>query len=517
MNIPENTGQTDKIYWGTEGNDVLVGSGENNLFIGGRGKDSFVGGTGRNSFLFQSLQDSLLLGPGPDHIRNLKIATDVIGGPNAVIPGTVVQAGAVAKLSTRDIRRVLTPKVFAANRAATFNVGKRTYLALNNTKPGFQASRVALIDITGYSGNLAKLAIAGPGSYADPNESYSMGGGNTLVVGEADGNALVPVRRTGNALTRETLEYVIAESSAISGVDFISPTVDGRENTGRVVFEVGKNTTFIRVPIVNDNIEETTEAFAVGLQKASNGVLAFPRTVNINIIDNEGPAKIGFLATALDTTESKGSVGVKVVRSGNNSDEVNVDFATVNGSALAGLDYIPKNTKLIFSPGEVERFISVDIIDDNIQESTEVFDVYLSNAPPSVELVNNQIPVSILDDDDTGLSDLVRQDFVSVPRTTDFDFSPDGKYLFTASKEGVVRLVQNGVLRDLPVVDISDQVNSIADRGLIGIAVHPDFYNQPYIYLAHIYDPPETEFLAGAAGRARWWWQPSRPTCEATS
>jgi hypothetical protein len=215
-------------------------------------------------------------------------------------------------------------------------------LALNNTKPGFQASRVALIDITGYSGNLAKLAIAGPGSYADPNESYSMGGGNTLVVGEADGNALVPVRRTGNALTRETLEYVIAESSAISGVDFISPTVDGRENTGRVVFEVGKNTTFIRVPIVNDNIEETTEAFAVGLQKASNGVLAFPRTVNINIIDNEGPAKIGFLATALDTTESKGSVGVKVVRSGNNSDEVNVDFATVNGSALAGLDYIPK-------------------------------------------------------------------------------------------------------------------------------------------------------------------------------
>jgi hypothetical protein len=497
----ETNTQTEKIYWGTARNDLLVGTAESNVFIGGKGKDRFVGGTGRNSYLFQSLKDSLLPGPGPDHIRNLKIGTDSVGGPIAVPAGRVVQAGPVAKLTTREIRRVLTPKVFAANRAATFNVGKRTYLALNNNKAGFQARRVALIDITGYSGNLANLAITGPRSYADPNERYSMAGENTLVVGEADRNALVPVKRTGNALTRETLEYVITESSAVSGVDFIAPTVDGRENTGRVVFEVGQNTAFIRIPVVDDDIVETSETFAVGLQKPSNGVLAFPRTVNINIIDNEGPATIGFLAPAQDTTESKGSVDIKVIRSGNNKDAVSVDFTTVNGSALADLDYIPKTTTITFGPSEIEKTVQVTIIDDNIQEPTESFGVSLINAPPSVELVNNQIQISILDDDETGLSDLIRQDFASVPRTTDFDFSPDGKYLFTASKEGVVRLVQDGTLRDLPVVDISDQVNSIADRGLIGIAVHPDFYNQPYIYLAHVYDPPETEFLTGAAGR----------------
>jgi WD40 repeat protein len=125
----------------------------------------------------------------------------------------------------------------------------------------------------------------------------------------------------------------------------------------------------------------------------------------------------------------------------------------------------------------------------------------LLHASPSVDLVNSQTKITILDDDQVGLSDFVREDFVIVPGTTDIDFSPDGRYLFTASKEGIVQIVEEGVLRSLPVLDISRHVNTRGDRGLIGIAVHPDFYNQPFIYLAYTYDPPETEGLAGNAGR----------------
>lgn len=35
------------------------------------------------------------------------------------------------------------------------------------------------------------------------------------------------------------------------------------------------------------------------------------------------------------------------------------------------------------------------------------------------------------------------------------------------------------------------QVNGMRDRGLLDLAVHPDFENNPYVYLLFTYDPPE--------------------------
>jgi hypothetical protein len=73
------------------------------------------------------------------------------------------------------------------------------------------------------------------------------------------------MRRTGNTLTRETLEYEVAENSTFTGGDIISPTADGSDYTGQAVFEVGEWTAYIRIPIVNDNLAESTEMLSAGL------------------------------------------------------------------------------------------------------------------------------------------------------------------------------------------------------------------------------------------------------------
>ncbi len=78
------------------------------------------------------------------------------------------------------------------------------------------------------------------------------------------------------------------------------------------------------------------------------------------------------------------------------------------------------------------------------------------------------------------------------------EWLPGGR-LLVAEQSGVVRMVENGSVLPTPFVDISDQVNGIRDRGLLGIAAHPDFPVQPYVYLLFTYDPPET---AGQTGRA---------------
>jgi Domain of unknown function (DUF4347)/NPCBM/NEW2 domain/Glucose / Sorbosone dehydrogenase/FG-GAP-like repeat/Calx-beta domain len=59
-------------------------------------------------------------------------------------------------------------------------------------------------------------------------------------------------------------------------------------------------------------------------------------------------------------------------------------------------------------------------------------------------------------------------------------------------------------LRTTPFIDISYQVNDVADRGLLGMAIDPLFgknQNRDFVYLAFTYDPPETEFNSGLAGR----------------
>ncbi len=74
---------------------------------------------------------------------------------------------------------------------------------------------------------------------------------------------------------------------------------------------------------------------------------------------------------------------------------------------------------------------------------------------------------------------------------TSFAVAPDGR-IFITEKRGRVRVFHQGALQAEPFINLSDEVNSSADRGLMAVAVHPRFPSQPYVYLAYTYDPPET-------------------------
>ncbi len=82
-----------------------------------------------------------------------------------------------------------------------------------------------------------------------------------------------------------------------------------------------------------------------------------------------------------------------------------------------------------------------------------------------------------------------------LPFATGMAFAPDGR-LFITQKNGQVRVWQNGTLLTAPFVDISAQVADSNDRGLLGVAVHPDFPHTPYIYLLFTWNPPGYSNLA---------------------
>ena len=79
---------------------------------------------------------------------------------------------------------------------------------------------------------------------------------------------------------------------------------------------------------------------------------------------------------------------------------VTVDFATANGTAMAGVDYAPKSGTLTFLPGETLKTITVQVFGDFEIEGNETFFVDLSN-PSNAVIGDAQGLGTIINDDCT--------------------------------------------------------------------------------------------------------------------
>lgn len=88
----------------------------------------------------------------------------------------------------------------------------------------------------------------------------------------------------------------------------------------------------------------------------------------------------------------------------------------------------------------------------------------------------------------------------SLQLPTSFAVAPDGR-IFITEKSGRVRVVDDGELQAEPFIDLSTEVNDAADRGLMGVTVHPNWPAQPYVYLAYTYDPPEARGYPASGAR----------------
>ncbi len=66
-------------------------------------------------------------------------------------------------------------------------------------------------------------------------------------------------------------------------------------------------------------------------------------------------------------------------------------------------------------------------------------------------------------------------------------FAPDGR-LFVWQKNGVVRIIKNGVMLSTPFVDLSSHVNTFDDRGMWGLAFDPNFASNGFVYVTYTYE-----------------------------
>src|SRR5206468_4226922 len=101
-----------------------------------------------------------------------------------------------------------------------------------------------------------------------------------------------------------------------------------------------------------------------------------------------------------------------------------------------------------------------------------------------------------------GFSDSVA--FSGLTNPTNVRFSADGR-VFVAEKSGLLKVFDN--LSDATptqIVDLRQEVDNYWDRGLLGLALDPNFPTTPYVYLLYTYD--------GGPGQTAPVWNDGCPT-----
>ena len=83
-------------------------------------------------------------------------------------------------------------------------------------------------------------------------------------------------------------------------------------------------------------------------------------------------------------------------------------------------------------------------------------------------------------------TDFTDKFIASVGSPTALAFTPDGRMLVTTAP-GKLRVYKDGALLPNPALDISGNVCTDGGRGLLGIAVDPDFATDNYVYLYYTF------------------------------
>jgi hypothetical protein len=204
-------------------------------------------------------------------------------------------------------------------------------------------------------------------------------------------NAVFTVSLSSSYPQTVTVNYATANVTAIAGSDY------GATN-GIVTFAPGSTSQTIAVRIIGDRLNEPSETFFVNLSNPTNANIADGQ--GLGTISNDDPLptlSIGDVSLA-EGDSGTTDAGFAVTLSAASGQTVTVNYATANGSATAGSDYIATNGVLTFAPGTTNQTLTVKVIGDLLGESNETFFVNLSN-PSNATLADGQGQGTIFDDE----------------------------------------------------------------------------------------------------------------------
>jgi len=254
---------------------------------------------------------------------------------------------------------------------------------------------------TGYTdyGSLGQYSINGTIVSAGAALSIS-----DVTVNESAGLATFTVNLSQASASPVTFNVTTANGSATAGSDYQAVSLTG------LTFDPGVTSMTVSVPIINDLTNEPTENFFVNLSSASGATILDGQGVG-TILDDD-VVIVNVTASVNDTSVTETNPGPRgqvkttdmvftVTLSAAASGSVSVQYATADGTAIAGSDYTATSGTLTFNPGETSKTVIVKVIGDTLAETSEILFLNLISVTGAA-IADGQGVGTIIDNDSSG-------------------------------------------------------------------------------------------------------------------
>ncbi|MDE2671094.1 MAG: hypothetical protein OXI04_00970 [Bacteroidota bacterium] len=194
---------------------------------------------------------------------------------------------------------------------------------------------------------------------------------NDVRAKESSGEAVFTVSLSNTSTTEITVNYSTEDGTALAGLDYTSV-----EGTLSFSANDANLTRTIRVPLVDNNVDEPDETFLVRLSGVVGAVIADNEGIG-TIEDDEPPISVSIYDGR--AREDAGSLEMAArLNRPSLQNVVTVRFSSSDRTATSSSDYTATTGLLIFERGSTEGKVLVEVIDDQLVEGDETFEVTLS-------------------------------------------------------------------------------------------------------------------------------------------
>ena len=206
-----------------------------------------------------------------------------------------------------------------------------------------------------------------------------------FAVSETITNAIISVRRVGGTTGAVSNSFTTLDASALAGLDY-------QATSGWMAFPEGEVRQSFVVPIINRTNQQGDRSLLLLLGDYSGGATSGPQPLaTLRILDEQCQIQFSAPAYSISEGDPSGHATIAVSRTGSTNSAVTVVFATTtNGSATAGVDYIPTNGVVRFDPGQTSKYFTVGLLGSTNQLDNLTVGLTLSNgAPPQFASVGS--------------------------------------------------------------------------------------------------------------------------------
>jgi len=205
----------------------------------------------------------------------------------------------------------------------------------------------------------------------------------------------IPVTISAVSGADTTVDYTVTGTATGSGADYTLAN-------GTATITAGSTTTNISLVIVDDAINELNETIIVTLSNPSGATLGTNTAHTYTITDNDTASTIAFTAATLNGLESVTAVTIPVSLSLASYQDITVNYAVTGGTATgSGTDYTLASGVATITAGQTTTNISVTVVNDSLQESSETIIVTLATPSNATLGTNTAHTYTITDDDST--------------------------------------------------------------------------------------------------------------------